>query len=91
MDWFESLTGFRETSYDSTRARLKVEGNQLFSAVNEKSYGIGELELASLQTLRDRAKSAGRRLKVGGVRGDVRNMHRSPETLSDGFLISLSC
>jgi hypothetical protein len=80
MDWFEKLTGFRETSYDDTRAKLAVEGNRLRSLVNGKSYGIGELELVSLATLRDRAKSAARpgRLKVSIVRGDVRKMHRQP-------------
>jgi hypothetical protein len=82
MDWFERLTGFRETSYDDTRAKLKADGRQLRSLVNEKIYGIGELELVSLQTLQERAKSAGSisgRLKVGIVTGDVREMHRSPE------------
>ena len=49
MDWFEKLTGFRETSYDDTRAKLKVEGSRLQSLINGKSYGIGELELVSLQ------------------------------------------
>ena len=24
MDWFEKLTGFRETGYEETRARLEV-------------------------------------------------------------------
>jgi hypothetical protein len=31
MDWFERLTGFREAGYDDTRAKLKVEGDQLKS------------------------------------------------------------
>jgi ADP-ribosylglycohydrolase len=34
MDWFESLTGFRETNYDDTRARLKVEDRRLRSLIN---------------------------------------------------------
>jgi hypothetical protein len=34
MDWFEKLTGFRETTYDDTRAKLAVEGNRLRSLVN---------------------------------------------------------
>src|SRR5262245_48346154 len=46
VDWFERLTGFRETTYDDTRRRLDVDGGRLRSAVNGKSYGIGELELA---------------------------------------------
>jgi hypothetical protein len=29
VDWFEKLTGFRETSYEETRARLEVEGGML--------------------------------------------------------------
>lgn len=38
MDWFERLTGFRETSYDETRGRLEVDGCRLRSRVNGKSY-----------------------------------------------------
>jgi len=82
VDWFEKLTGFRETDYDDTRAKLGIEGSQLRSLVNGKSYEIGTLELVSLQALRQRAKSAGAhpgRLKVSLVTGDVREMHRSPE------------
>ena len=29
MDWFERLTGFREESYEATRAKLRVEGGHL--------------------------------------------------------------
>jgi hypothetical protein len=81
MDWFEKLTGFREASYSDTRAKLKVEGRQLQSLVNGNSYGIGGLELVSLQVLRDRVKSTGGlpgRLKMRVVTGDVRHMHRLP-------------
>lgn len=82
MDWFERLTGFRETAYDATRARLAVYGDQLRSLVNGKSYGIGYLELVSLNTLRERVRSGGDlpgKLKVSVVTGDVRSMHRAPE------------
>jgi hypothetical protein len=82
MDWFERLTGFREESYDATRAKLGVEGNRLHSLVNGRSYAVGAFELASLQTLRERAKSSGvasGRLKAKVVRGDVREMHHAPE------------
>jgi len=54
----------------------------LQSLINGKAIAIGELELVSLQTLREKAKSAGGlpgRLKVGVVIGDVRQMHQSPE------------
>ena len=91
MDWFETLTGFRETDYDGTRAKLKVEGSRLRSLVNGKDYGIGDLELVSLQSLRERVKSAGGlpgRLKVSVVTGDVRQMHRSPENAGALFQVA---
>jgi hypothetical protein len=79
MDWFERLTGFQETSYDETRARLRVEGDRLRSSVNDQSYQIGQLELASLEALRERAKSGARlrgRIRVRTVSGDVRELHQ---------------
>jgi hypothetical protein len=82
MDWFERLTGFREGTYKETRAKLRVDGRRIRSLVNGKSYGIGEFELAPLQTLRERAQSAGGtsgRRTVSVVTGDVRRMHQSPE------------
>jgi hypothetical protein len=91
MDWFEKLTGFRETNYDDTRAKLKVEGKQLRSLVNDKDYGIGELELVSLETLRERVKTAGKlpgRLRVRVVTGDVRQMHRLPENAGALFQVA---
>jgi hypothetical protein len=91
MDWFEQLTGFRETGYEDTRAKLEVEGGRLRSKVNRKSYGVGELELVSLTDLRDRAKSASGptgRLKVGVVTGDVRKMHQAPENAGALFQVA---
>lgn len=91
MDWFESLTGFRESNYDDTRAKLKVENSRLQSLVNGKSYGIGELELVSLQRLRRRVKSAGTppgHLKISLHIGDVRKMHQSPDNAGALFQVA---
>jgi hypothetical protein len=81
MDWFERLTGFRETGYQQTRARLKVGDGRLHSLANGRSYGIGVLELVSLQELRDRvaASRGSGPLKVELVQGDVRGLHQSPD------------
>jgi hypothetical protein len=79
MDWFEQLTGFKETNYAETRAKLRVEGQQLISLVNGKRYSIGNLELVSLQTLRDRVSAASiraGRLHSSFIAGDVRELHR---------------
>jgi hypothetical protein len=91
MDWFEKLTGFRETGYNETRAKLKVEGRQLRSLINGKCYGIGELELVSLQALRERVQSSdglAGHLKTSVVTGDVRHMHRLPENAGALFQVA---
>ncbi len=91
MDWFERLTGFCEASYDDTRVKLKVNDNRLQSLINGKTYSIGELELVSLQALRERVKSAGGlpgRLKVSVVTGDVRQLHQSPENAGALFQVA---
>ena len=88
MDWFEKLTGFHELDYDSTRAKLRVQGTRLQSLVNGKTYGIGELEVLSLAELRDRAGAAPPltgRLKVRVIVGDVRAMHQLPENAGAVF------
>jgi hypothetical protein len=79
-DWFADLTGFRETSYELTRSRLAVEGDELVSSVNAKRYGIGSLTLPTLARLRIRVEfPAPRRSTVRCVTGDVRAMHADPE------------
>lgn len=91
MDWFERLSGFRETGYEETRGKLKVDGRHLHSLVNGKSYGIGELELVSLQALRDRVRATGGlpgRLRVSMVRGDVRDMHQLPSNAGALFQVA---
>jgi hypothetical protein len=91
MDWFEKLTGFSETSYSDTLAKLKVDGNRLHSLVTGESFGVGELELVSLQALRVRLKSADGplgRLKARVVTGNVRKMHRLPENAGALFQVA---
>ena len=82
MDWFERLTGFAESGYEETRSRLEVVGRDLRSIVNGRTYGIGELELPSLRTLRERAATSdvvSGQLAIRNVSGDVRQMHALPE------------
>lgn len=85
MDWFETLTGFAESTgsagYETTRRGLEVDGRLLRSRVNGRSYGIGKLELVSLETLRQRARLAPplrRRNSVSIVAGHVRELHSAP-------------
>jgi hypothetical protein len=92
MTWFERLTGFNETSYDDTRRKLVVDSGQVRSLVNDRTYGIGTLELVSLQELRERVHprhdSSSGRLKVRLVTGDVGRLHASPEPAGALFQVA---
>ncbi len=82
MDWFERLTGFQEVGYDDTRERLEVLDGRLRSRVNGRAYGVGQLELASLGELRERAAAVQPkkgRLTFRNIVGDVRALHQRPE------------
>lgn len=79
-DWFERLTGFAELSYDDTRSRLRIEGDDLVSSVNGQRYGIGTLETPTLAELRATVTIPNRgRTTVGCSVGDVGAMHSAPE------------
>jgi len=79
-DWFERLTGFREESYELTRGRLAVEGDELVSTVNGARYAVGELSLPTLAELRARVEIPnGQRSIVRCVTGEARAMHGEPE------------
>ena len=91
MDWFETLTGFREQDWGSTRARLSIDGDRLVSSANGASYGIGTFEMASLAELRARvggATGGGARPVVSVVQGDVRAMHRDPANADALFQVA---
>lgn len=79
-DWFERLTGFRERRFPESQALMEVREGLLHSTVNNRSYGIGTLELASLADLRLRSPRVflPGRLKVVCTSGDVRQMHMAP-------------
>ena len=91
MDWFERLTGFRETGYEETRARLVVEDGRLRSRVNGASYGVGELEagLASDPPREGKIRRQSvRPVETSVVTGDVRRMLRSPENAGALFQVA---
>lgn len=92
MDWFEQLTGFREASWHDTRQRLVLDGRHLVSQADGRRLPVGEFEMASLQTLRERARNApgfGRgRLQLSVVRGDVRELHCDPAHAGSVFQVA---
>ena len=82
MDWFEGITGFAEGSYAETHARLTTAGDQLVNVKTGRRYGMGQLDVIALATLRDRVgplPTASTPAVLGTLRGDIRQLHRAPE------------
>lgn len=91
MDWFERITGFKESGYDETRERLSIVDGRLHSSSSSRTWGIGVLETPSLAELRQRA--AGLRhdqgaTRVSIVRGDARRMHSEPSNAGALFQVA---
>ena len=58
LSWFESLFGFEESSPDTVRDQLRVEGTQIHSLANGRSFEAGRLETPSLAEERAAAATA---------------------------------
>jgi hypothetical protein len=91
MDWFERITGFKESGYDETRERLSIVDGRLHSSGSSRTWGVGVLETPTLAELRQRA--AGLRHDQGATRvsivlGDVRRMHSEPANTGALFQVA---
>lgn len=61
--WFETLTGFSETSPLQVRENIILDGERLKSLVNGKIMTCGRLQTPSLAELRERVRAS--KLQVG--------------------------
>jgi hypothetical protein len=83
MDWFESITGFRELAYPETQAKLWVEDGRLCSKHSANRYAVGKLETPTLAELRGyvangHLREGCRRTRVSLITGDARKLHSEP-------------
>lgn len=93
--WFEQLFGFRESSYAGTRSMFAVEGPQLRSLANGRTFAIGTFSTPSLASLRDRTNGMmpGRLQVTHEAIGDVLELHARPENRGAVFQVAsqLNC
>jgi hypothetical protein len=92
VTWFETLTGFAETSPRDVRANLELRApNQLVSKVNGRVLTFGVLETPTLGELRQRVRGSslpGGRITVREIVADVRSLHADP--LNTGALFQVA-
>jgi hypothetical protein len=88
--WFRQLFGFEEGEWADTRARFRVEGEELVSVPNGRRFAIGRFDTPSLGTLRAASAVAPR----GELRwsheaiGDVLGLHALPENAGAMFQVA---
>lgn len=82
--WFEELTGFAEQSPDQVREKLVIEGTQMRSLVNDRTFDCGLFETPSLAELRDRvnkvdtSNNSSQKNRLSEIVADVSDLHREP-------------
>lgn len=75
--WFKRLTGFDEISHENVKGNIIVDGGNLISKINNKSFQFGELEVVSLENLRTKSfrnKIKGK-IKVSEIVADIQSLH----------------
>ncbi|MDU8912492.1 hypothetical protein [Aestuariicoccus sp. MJ-SS9] len=90
MDWFEKITGFKESSYKYAQSQLFEADGYLCSRQSTQRFAVGEFRLPSLAELREQrglSHSSGR-LTVRNVSGDARKMHADPEYANALFQVA---
>lgn len=91
MTWFEVLTGFGEESPEQVRRHLLVDGDRIKSLVNGRSFVYGQLEIPSLNELRQQVASlpaTDGKLKLREIVGNVQNMHTDPANAGAIFQVA---
>src|ERR1700736_491423 len=91
MMWFETLTGFHESSPQQVRENITVDGETLKSYVNGKVMTCGRLEIPSLSELRERVGSSVNdvgKMKVREGVGNVQSLHEDVSNAGSLFQVA---
>ena len=81
MDWFETLTGFPETSGDEVRSKLRLQETKLVSLANDRTWDAGYFTTPLLSQLRRSVsipRTGVRKIRVAELVADVQSLHQDP-------------
>ncbi len=76
--WFKKLTGFDEVSPEHVKENILIEGNTLYSKVNDKSYQYGSLQIPTLKSLKEEAPPREvfkGKISISEIVADVKQLH----------------
>lgn len=78
--WFEKLVGFKEVSWNNVRENLFVDGPNLVSKIDGRSFKYGSLEVPTLGELKNKCSglnSVEGKINVREIVGDIQELHCS--------------
>ena len=90
MTWFESLTGFPESSAEFVRANIELNGQQFTSRVNNRSFCAGEFTTPTLKTLRQATQlpTSGSTIRIDEMIADVQSLHQDSANADAVFQVA---
>jgi len=92
MDWFEQLTGVKETTGDAVRKSFTIDGQTMTSLANGRTMRQGTLTTPSLAALRAASERPARgRLRVRELIADVKALHADPRNEGAFFQVASQC
>lgn len=79
--WFEELVGFEEFSPENVRDKIYIDGNNLMSNVNGKSFQFGTLDVPTLGQLKDQSplEQYKGKLRINEIVANVQQVHCAPQ------------
>ena len=86
--WFERLVGFKEVSLTQVKSNLIIEGDGFISKVNNKKFYFGQLEVPTLEYLRDNIElevTENKRISIQKVVANVQELHSNVENSNAVF------
>lgn len=89
--WFELLTGFKEESPKQVRDNIRIENGKIISLVNSKEFVFGNLEIPTLEELRENSYKLNNyreSIQVSEVVANVRDLHRQTENAHALFQVA---
>jgi hypothetical protein len=90
MTWFDTLTGFPETSPTYVRDNLTLSGETLTSKVNGRVMRCGRLEIPSLAEVREQVQAVRKsdKLTIREIVANVQTLHA--DKLNEGSLFQVA-
>lgn len=89
--WFKNLTGFSELSFDDVKKNLIIENNSFLSLANSKRFTFGELQIPTLEDLRNhnpQINDYNNKIQISEIVANVRDLHSQASNTNALFQVA---